>query len=163
MSKVHVSKEQALRSQLIHTLQKSEAHAGFDKAVKGIPEDKMGVRPKGSSHSAWELLEHIRLAQRDILEFSQSADYVPHKWPDDYWPKSPAPASAAEWTRSVRAILKDRKTFIALLEDPKRDLFKPFPWGDGQTLLREALLIVDHNAYHVGEIVLVRQLLGVWK
>jgi len=157
-----MSKDEALRSHLINALRKSEAHAGFDKAVKGIPEDKMGIRPKGSPHSAWELLEHIRMAQRDILEFSQSADYVPRKWPDDYWPKSPAPSSAAVWTRSVRSVLKDCEAFIALLEDPKRDLFKPLPWGDGQTLLRETLLIVDHNAYHVGEIVLVRQLLGIW-
>jgi hypothetical protein len=103
------------------------------------------------------------LAQLDILEFSQSADYVPRNWPDDYWPKSPAPATAAEWTQSVRRVLKDRDAFIALLEDPKRDLYEPFPWGDGQTLLREALLIADHNAYHVGEIVLVRRILGIWK
>lgn len=158
-----MSKDQALRSQLIQLMRKSEAHVDFERAVKGIPEDKMGIRPKGSPHSAWEMLEHIRLAQRDILEFSQSADYVSRKWPDDYWPKSPAPASAAEWKRSVRAILKDRETFIGLLEDPKRDLFKPFPWGDGQHLMREALLIADHNAYHVGEIVLLRSILGIWK
>ncbi len=149
--------------ELIKLLKKSEAHAGFDKAVKGIPFDKMGVRPKGSPHSAWELLEHIRLAQRDILEFSQSAEYQPRKWPDDYWPKSPAPKNAAEWNRSVQSVLKDREEFIALLEDPKRKPDEPFPWGDGQTLMREALLILDHNAYHVGEIVLLRRILGIWK
>jgi hypothetical protein len=107
------------------------------------------------------LLEHLRLAQLDILEFSQSAKYVARKWPDDYWPKSPAPASAAEWNQSVNSVLKDRDAFIALLEE--RDLYKPLPWGDGQTLLREALLIADHNAYHVGEIVLLRRILGIWK
>ena len=157
-----MSQDDALRKQLIKLLQKSEARAGFDKAVKGIPAGKMGIRPQGSPHSAWELLEHVRLAQLDILEFSQSADYVPRNWPDDYWPKSPAPASAAEWTKAVRRVLKDRDAFIALLEDPKRDLYEPFPWGDGQTLLREALLIADHNAYHVGEIGLVRRILGIW-
>jgi hypothetical protein len=157
----HMAKDDALRKQLIGLLEKSEAHAGFDKAVKGMPVDQMGVRPPGSPHSAWELLEHIRLAQLDILEFSLSAEYAPRKWPDDYWPKSPAPAGAAEWNKSLRSIRKDRDAFIALLEE--RDLYKPFPWGDGQTLLREALLIADHNAYHIGEIVLLRRMLGIWK
>jgi hypothetical protein len=157
-----MANDTALREQLITLLRKSDAHAGFDKAVMGFPADKMGVRPKGSPHSAWELLEHIRLAQRDILEFSESAEYQERNWPDDYWPQSPAPANAAEWEKSVQAILADRGAFIELLQDPKGDLYKPFPWGDGQTLLREALLIVDHNAYHVGEIVLLRRLLGIW-
>jgi hypothetical protein len=113
-------------------------------------------------HSAWEVLEHIRLAQRDILEFSESAEYQPRTFPDDYWPQSHVPASEAEWEKSVQSILADRGAFIALLQDPKRDLFEPFPWGEGQTLLREALLIAEHNAYHVGEIVVLRRLLGVW-
>jgi hypothetical protein len=156
-----MAKEEKLRKQLIDLLQKSEAHAGFDKAVKGFPADKMGVRPEGSPHSAWELLEHLRMAQRDILEFSQSAEYVPRKWPEDYWPKSPAPSSDAEWNKAVRAVRKDRDAFIALLEE--RDLYKPFPWGDGQNLLREALLILDHNAYHIGEIIFLRRILGIWK
>src|ERR1035438_6808444 len=131
--------DDALRSQLITLLRKSEAHAGFDNAVMGIPAGKMGIRPKGLPHSAWELLEHIRLAQRDILEFSESANYKPRKWPDDYWPVSPKPASAAAWTKSVKSILADRDAFIELLEDPKRDLFEAFSWGDGGTLLREGL------------------------
>lgn len=149
--------------ELIKLLKKSEAHAGFDKAVKGVPFDHMGERPEGSPHSLWELLEHIRLAQRDILEFSESADYKPRKWPADYWPKSPAPKNAAEWEHSVRAVIHDRDAFIKLLVDPKRDVNAPLPWGDGQTLFREALLILDHNAYHVGEIVLLRRILGIWK
>ena len=126
-----------------------------------MPANKMGIRPEGSPHSAWELLEHIRMAQLDILEFSQSEDYVPKKWPEDYWPKSPAPTGAAEWNQSVQSVLQDRDAFIELLK--QRDLYQPFAWGEGQTLLREALLIVDHNAYHVGEIVLLRRILGVWK
>jgi len=153
----------ALRNELIKLLQKSDAHAGFDKAVTGVPAAKMGIRPTGLPHSAWELLEHIRLAQRDILEFSTSAKYQPRNWPDDYWPKAPKPKSAAEWEQSVQAILADRKAFIRLLKNPDRDLYEPFAWGDGQTLLHEALLIADHNAYHVGELVLVRQALGAWK
>ena len=151
-----------LRSHLIKLLRKSEAHAGFDKAVKGVPAAKMGARPEGLPHSAWEILEHIRLAQRDILEFSESPEYKERKWPDEYWPDSPEPAGAGQWDKSVRAILDDREAFIQLLNDPQRDLYQAFPWGDGQTLLREALLIADHNAYHVGELVLVRRLLGMW-
>jgi DinB superfamily len=154
--------DDALRKQLIALLRKSEAHAGFDEVVMGIPAGKMGIRPKGLPHSAWELLEHIRLAQRDILEFSESAEYQQRNFPEDYWPSLPAPATGAEWDKSVQAILADRGAFIELLEDPKRDLSEPFPWGEGQTLLREALLIADHNAYHLGEIVLVRTLLEVW-
>lgn len=155
--------DEALRQQISTLLKQSEAHAGFDKAVKGFPADQMGLRPEGFPHSGWELLEHIRLAQADILEFSLSADYTPRKWPEGYWPKSPAPANAAEWNHSVHAVVKDRDAFIALLQDPKRDLYQPFPWGDGQTLLREALVVLDHNAYHVGEIVMLRRFLGSWK
>ncbi len=155
--------DDALRKQLIALLGKSEAHAGFDQAVKDFPAAQMGVRPAGSPHSAWELLDHIRLAQRDILEFSESADYKERKWPDAYWPSSPAPASPDDWAKCVAAVHADRDTFIALLKDPQRDLYQPFPWGDGQTLLREALLILDHNAYHVGELVFLRRLLGIWK
>jgi hypothetical protein len=155
--------DEALRHQLIKMLKASEAHAGFDKAVKDLPAAKMGVRPEKMPHSAWELLEHIRLAQQDILEFSESKEYKERKWPDEYWPSSPEPPSPHAWEKSVKAVHAGRDAFIKLLEDPKRDLYEPLPWGDGQTLLREALLIIDHNAYHVGEIVTVRQLLGVWK
>jgi uncharacterized damage-inducible protein DinB len=154
--------DDGLRKQLAAMLRKSEAHAGFEKAVKDFPEAQRGVRPSGSPHSAWELLEHIRIAQHDILEFSLSADYKEKKWPEEYWPKSPAPASDAEWKKSVTAVIADREAFIKLLEDPGRDLNAAFAWGDGQTLLREALLIIDHNAYHVGEIVMIRRLLGIW-
>ncbi len=154
--------DDTLRMQLIKLLQKSEAHVGFDQAVKDFPPEKMNACPQGSPHSAWELLEHIRLAQRDILEFSQSADYKPRNWPADYWPDPAAQTSAAEWKKAVRSVIEDRDAFIALLRDHDRGLNQPFPWGEGQTLLREALLIADHNAYHVGEIVLLRRILGIW-
>ena len=157
-----MSQDDALRQHLIGLLQKSEAHTGFDNAVKGVPAEKTGIRPKGLPHSLWELLEHIRLAQRDILEFSESKEYQPRKWPDDYWPVSPEPPAAGDWQKSIKSVAADRNKFIHLLQDPKRDLYAPFPWGEGQTLLREALLIADHNAYHVGEIVAVRQALGIW-
>lgn len=157
-----MSREDAIRKQLIHLLRKSEAHAGFEKAVRSFPLEKTGVRPDGSPHSGWELLEHIRISQRDILDFSKSEASKSLNWPDDYWPKSAAPKNAAEWSQSVAAVLADREEFIRLLEDPQRDLLEKFPWGDGQTLLRQALLIADHVAYHVGEIVLLRRLLGIW-
>jgi uncharacterized damage-inducible protein DinB len=157
-----MAQDDALRKQLVAMLRKSEAHAGFDKAVARFPAAQRGTRPAGSPHSAWELLEHIRIAQHDILEFSRSENYVEKKWPDDYWPKSPAPPVDADWDRSLQAVSADREAFVELLNDPARDLNAPFPWGQGQTLLREAMLIIDHNAYHVGEIVLLRRLLGIW-
>lgn len=144
-------------------LEGGHAHAGFDQAVRGFPTGKAGIRPEGSPHSAWELLEHLRLAQHDILCFSLSADYEAPKWPEGYWPAGPAPESDAAWAHSVRAFRKDLAEFEELVRDPNRDLDAKFPWGDGQTLLREALLIADHNAYHLGQLVLVRRLLGQWK
>ena len=153
----------ALRKQLLALLRGGQAHTTFDDAVKKFPADRIGLRPEGAPHSAWELLEHIRIAQADILSFSKSAKYKPMKWPDEYWPAEPAPKRKAQWTESIEAFEKDLAAFEKLVRDPKRDLHEPFPWGDGQTLLREALLIADHNAYHLGQLVLVRRLLGLWK
>lgn len=152
--------DKALRAQLIDLLKGGHAHITFDQAVKDFLLDRIGVRPPGAPHSAWELLEHMRIAQNDILQFSQSASHVSPDFPDGYWPESPAPKSPAEWSKSVRAFRKDLAAFEALLRDPARDLYGKFPWGDGQTLLREALLIADHNAYHLGQLLLVRRLLG---
>ncbi|PWU02796.1 MAG: ABC transporter [Terriglobia bacterium] len=152
----------AVREHLIWLLEGGHAHPKFDDAVKGIPPDRIGMRPEGAPHSAWELLEHMRIAQNDILRFSVSADYVSPKWPEGYWPAVPAPAQPADWTKSVRAFRKDLAAFAGLVRDPAQNLHKKFPWGDGQTLMREALLIADHNSYHVGQLVLVRRLLGAW-
>ena len=152
----------ALREQLIDLLGSSHAHATFDSAVTDFPPDLMGTRPPGSPHSPWELLEHMRIAQNDILRFSESANHVSPKFPDGYWPKSPAPKSASAWNESVRAFQEDLAAFATLLRDPARDLYEKFPWGDGQTLLREACLIADHNAYHLGQLLLLRRLLGDW-
>ena len=154
--------DSSLRNHLLEVLRGGHAHTTFEDSVKHMPMDLAGVRPPGSPYSAWELVEHIRIAQNDILEFSRSADYVSPTWPDGYWPKSPAPAGPREWTGSVGTVLKDRAAFEALVSDPASDLHRKFPWGDGQTLLREALLIADHTAYHVGQLVLVRRLLGAW-
>jgi hypothetical protein len=157
--------EQApLREQLAALLQQGQAHATFDEAVKNFPADLRGAVPPNLPYSAWQLLEHLRITQRDILDFSAppTGGYHPIEWPDGYWPKSPQPPSAHAWDESIAAIHRDLKTFLALIEKPSSDLYKPFHWGDGQNLLREALLIADHNAYHVGELILLRRLLGAW-
>jgi DinB superfamily len=153
----------SLRKHLVDLLTGSNAHADFEAAIKGLPADLRGKRPKGGDHSAWELLEHLRIAQWDILEFSRDAEHKSPDWPSGYWPAAPAPPDEKAWEKSVRAFRKDLKSFCALISDPKADLYANIPHGDGQTLLREALLIADHNAYHVGQMVVVRQLLGAWK
>ena len=152
-----------LRDQLVQLLRGGHAHATFDDVVGDFPPDKIGVRPDGLPYSAWELLEHMRIAQNDILRFSQSAEHVSPKWPEGYWPGAPGPEKPSHWTRSVRQFREDLEEFQAMVRDPKQDLYRKFPWGTGQTLLREALLIADHNAYHIGQLVLARRLLGEWK
>ena len=154
--------DEALRKQLRDLLESAHAHATFDQAVEGVPAAKRGERVPGQPHTLWRLLEHIRLASWDILEFSRRADHESPKWPEGYWPPDDAPPDDAAWERSVEAVRKDLAMFAELIDDPSRDLGAPFQWGKGQTLLREALLIADHNAYHVGQIVLLRQLLGIW-
>jgi hypothetical protein len=148
-----------LLTHLIALLEGGNAHITFDDTIKNFPAERAGVRPPGSPHSAWELLEHLRIAQADIVLFSRGKDYVALKWPDDYWPPSQAPKSKSEWAESIRSVRKDLANFIEMLKDEERDLFEPFPWGDGQTLLREALLIADHNSYHLGQLMLVRRML----
>jgi hypothetical protein len=158
MKKAALSPDAVLRQHLIQLLQGGQAHATFDRAVGRFPLDRTGVRPPGLPHSAWELLEHMRLAQYDILRFSQSADYVSPPFPEGYWPASAAPARANQWTASVRRFRRDRAEFEALILEPGGKLRRPFPWGSGQTLLREAMLIADHNAYHLGQLMMVRRL-----
>lgn len=153
----------ALREHVVNLLTGGHAHATFEQAVKGLPVEMRGKVPKGAEHSPWQLLEHLRLAQWDILDFSRNAKYKTMKWPDDYWPKEKAPADEKAWDKSVRAFKKDLKEMVALVSDEKTDLFAKIPHGDGQTILREALLVADHNAYHVGQLVLVRKMLGAWE
>ena len=155
--------DKALRAQLAAFLDWGEAHAGFDKAVKGIPPRLRGAVPDGWEYSAWQLLEHLRMAQEDILEFCRNAKYKEKKWPDDYWPKSPAPRGGAAWTSAIAAFHKDRKAFQQLTADTTIDLFATIPHGTGQTYLREILLVADHTSYHVGQIVALRRQLGIWK
>jgi len=153
----------ALREHVLELLAGGHAHATFEQAVKNLPVEFRGKVPNGAEHSPWQLLEHLRIAQRDILEFSRNAKHLSPKWPEGYWPKEKAPADEKDWDKSVRAFKKDLKELCALVEDEKTDLFAKIPHGDGQTVLREALLTADHNAYHIGQLVLVRRLLGAWE
>ena len=152
----------ALRDQLAALLDWKDAHADFDAAVRDFPKALRGKRPQGLPWSAWQQIEHIRLAQRDILDFCVDSRYQEKKWPEDYWPKKPAPPSELAWTKSIAAIRRDRASFQKLARNPKVDLFARIPHGKGQTYLRELLLTADHTAYHVGEIVTLRRLLGCW-
>lgn len=153
----------ALRKELIAALKGGNAHARFEEVVANFPA-RLQAEKVGLPYSAWQLLEHIRLAQNDILRFSTNHDgsYKELNFPDDYWPKSAAPPSAHAWEKSVASVLSDRQAIIQLLDDPHQNLTAAFPWGDGQTLLREAILVIDHTAYHVGELLTLRRLLGIW-
>lgn len=157
---------EGLRKELKALLEGGQAHATFDDAVSGFPAKLQGVVPEGLPYSAWQILEHIRITQRDILDFSRNADgsYKELKWPKEYWPKSIEPPSEDAWGHSIAQLRADRKAFEKLLAGAEdAELVRPFAWGDGQSLLREALLIADHAAYHVGEIIVIRRLLGAWK
>jgi DinB superfamily len=152
-----------LREHLLYLLNGGGAHARFDDVVKNWPEDLRGTNPNGLPHSAWMLVDHLRLAQWDILEFSRNSKHTSPEWPKGYWPKTQAPPTTAAWNKSVQQFRKDLKSMQALVANPKTDLYARIPWGDGQTILREALLLADHNAYHLGQLVNVRRLLGAWK
>ena len=139
-----------------------DAHAGFDRVVAGLPGELQGQTPNGLPYSPWQLLEHIRLTQLDILEFCRNPDYEELDWPADYWPKDAKPSSAGAWERSVKAFRQDREELKRLALDPGVDLSAKVPAGKGQTYLRELLLVADHTAYHLGELVVVRRALGAW-
>jgi hypothetical protein len=151
-----------LREQLARFLDWEEAHVSFDKAVAGVPVKGQGTVPPGFEHSTWQLLEHLRIAQADIYDFCVNRKYRHKKWPDDYWPKAPAPPDGRAWRASVASYRADRKKFQALARDASIDLFAAIPHGDGQTYIREILLAVDHASYHVGQIIAVRRALGLW-
>ena len=155
--------DQHLRQNLVYLISGGGAHAKFEDAIKTFPPNLRGKKPANFPHSAWMLLEHLRLAQWDILEFSRNKKHVSPKWPEGYWPKTSAPPKAAAWTKSIQQFRHDRSEMLELVENPKTDLFAKIPWGDGQTILREALLVADHNAYHIAQIIDVRRLLGAWK
>ncbi|MBV7532583.1 DinB family protein [Chitinophaga sp. sic0106] len=154
-------KKQTVQS-LKDLLLKGNAHVTFWDAVKHIPADKLGEVPPNMPYSIWQLVEHIRIAQWDILDFSRNPDYKEMNWPHDYWPKETAPKNEKQWKDTLEQIKEELHDFIKLLEAPDADLFAPFPHGDGQHLFREALLIADHTSYHTGEIVAIRRILNCW-
>jgi hypothetical protein len=154
--------DHALRDHLVELLNSGNAHASFDALIKDIPPKLRGKKPENFPHTAWMLLEHLRLAQWDILEFSRNPKYQHMKWPEAYWPKTEAPPSGEAWEKSVEEFRRDLKTMQDLVADSKTDLFAKIPWGEEQTILREALLLADHNAYHLGQLLDVRRLLGAW-
>lgn len=153
----------ALRQSLIELLKGGHAHAKFEDAVDDLPPKLRGAKPENFPHSPWMLLEHIRIAQWDILEFSRNAKHKSPKWPEEYWPKTAEPPSTEAWNESIDQVERDNKAMQELVNDPNTDLFAKIPGGDGQTILREALLVADHNAYHVAQLVDVRRLLKAWE
>jgi hypothetical protein len=154
--------DQALREHLLYLLRGGGAHLNFDAAVADLPPELRGARPPGIPHTPWRLLEHLRIAQWDILEFSRNPKHLSPDFPAGYWPEGDAPPDDAAWDRSVAAFRADLKAMQDLVADPKTDLFARIPHGEGQTVLREALLLADHNAYHLGQLVVVRRALGAW-
>ncbi|HMF17018.1 MAG TPA: DinB family protein [Gemmataceae bacterium] len=155
--------DQAVREQVLYLLDGGGAHLNFDKAVAGLPVRLRGKRPRGLPHSPWKLLEHMRICQWDILEFSRDAQHQSPEFPEGYWPKGDAPPNAQAWTKCIAAFRSDLKAMRDLVANPATDLYGRIPHGTSQTILREALLVADHNAYHLGQLVVVRRLLGVWK
>jgi len=154
--------DRQLRQHLLDLLKGGNAHASFEDVVNDFPVKLAGQKPAGQPHSAWRLLEHLRIAQWDILEFSRNARHKSPKWPQGYWPKEDAPADEAAWQQSVNGFKSNLKAIETLVSDPKTDLYAKISWGEGQTILREVLLVADHNAYHVGELLMIRRLLGAW-
>jgi hypothetical protein len=157
-----MDKDQALRKNVVDLLQGGNGHLDFASAIADLPIKLRGAKPPGVPHSPWRLIEHMRIAQWDILEFSRKPRHVSPKFPDGYWPAEEAPPDAAAWDRTVAAFQIDLQAMCDLVNDPATDPFAQIPHGDGQTLLREAILIADHNAYHLGQLIIVRRALGAW-
>lgn len=155
--------DQALRKHLLDLLGGGGAHAKFDDVIDDFPPKLRGAKPPGLPHSPWMLLEHLRIAQWDILEFSRNSKHISPKWPEGYWPKKEGPPDELAWDESIEQFRGDLAAMQELIADEKTDLFAPIPWGDGQTILREALLVADHNAYHIAQLVDARRLLGAWQ
>ncbi len=156
-------RDRILREHLVRLLSKEQAHAGFTSAVADLPPGLRSGKIPGSPHTPWQLLEHLRIAQWDILEFCRNPRHVSPSYPDGYWPPTEAPPDNAAWERSIQTFLADLQGMIDLVKSPKTDLFARIPHGEGQTILREAMLIADHNAYHVGQFILLRRMAGAWE
>ncbi|HZR29213.1 MAG TPA: DinB family protein [Terriglobales bacterium] len=155
--------DKSLREHVLYLLNDGGAHLNFDAAVKDVPAALRGKTPKGAEHSPWEVLEHMRIAQWDILEFTRNSKHKSPEFPKGYWPSASAPPNEKAWEKSAASFRADLKAMCDLVSDESTDLFAKIPHGDGQTVLREALLLADHNAYHLGQLVLLRRLLGAWQ
>jgi hypothetical protein len=158
-----MKKRKSLPEHLVELLNGGQAHVDFESAVKNWPANLQGKKPAGAAHSAWEVLEHMRIAQWDILEFTRNPKHVSPQFPAGYWPKAQAPPDNKAWNESADAFRSGLEAMIKIVESKSTDFFAPLAHGDGQTILREALLLADHNAYHLGELLLLRRLLGAWK
>jgi uncharacterized damage-inducible protein DinB len=158
-----MERKDLLRQHMISRFSESEAHLSFDQAVDNIADDLRGKRPTGTAHSLWEVLEHLRITQRDILESTRKTNHVSPEFPAGYWPQTQKPPHGRAWDESASAFRDDGKAMIELIADKATDLFAPMPTGKGRTILRQVLLAADHNAYHLGELVLLRRLLGIWQ
>jgi hypothetical protein len=156
-------KDETVREHVLYLLNGGGAHLGFDQAVAGLPVEFYGAKVDGVPHTPWRLLEHMRICQWDILEFSRNPDHVSPDFPDGYWPDDDAPPDSESWNASTQAFRNDLQKMIDLVADPETDLAAKIPHGDGQTILREALLVADHNAYHLGQLVFLRRCLGAWE
>lgn len=151
-----------LRKELAYLLKGGGAHVHFMDAIEGFPEGKRGTYAQGLPHTGWQLLEHARIAQWDILEFSRNPNHVSPEFPESYWPKTPAPQAVEEWNNSLYSFRRDLGEMIRLVENPRTDLHRPLSHGEGQTILREALVLADHNSYHLGQLIDLRRALGSW-
>jgi hypothetical protein len=158
-----MASDQSLREHLLELLRSGHAHLDFEKAIAGLPVELRGAKPPGLPHTPWRLIEHMRIAQWDILRFSIDPKHISPEFPDGYWPKGDAPPDVNAWDQSVAAFRADLRAIMDLVTNPDTDLFKTIPHGQGQTILRGALLVADHNAYHLGQLVVVRRLLGAWR
>jgi len=153
--------DKTLREHLLYLLRDGGAHAGFEQAIGNWPVQLAGAKVANFPHTAWMLLEHMRIAQWDILEFSRNPKHKSPKWPEDYWPISEAPPTEKAWQQSIASFKKDLGAMAQLVANPRADLYAKMPWGNGQTLLREVLLVADHNAYHLGQLIMLRKCIGI--
>lgn len=151
-----------IRKILLDQFEGGNAHVDFNQAIDGLRLEDTGKKMESSLHTIWELVEHIRIAQLDILDFCLNPDYEAMSWPEDYWPKLSSPENLKQWDDAVEAFRGDHESMVELIGDPENDLLEPLPHGDGQTLFREAMLVVDHNSYHIGQIVQLRKAMGCW-